>query len=143
MNCSSIWENFKSGTKPTIENNGLYVSYVGATLTAKAFDSVKMGLGKWLITISVWLFALSTMISWSYYGEQSIIYLFGQKMVLCYKLIFCILIIVATWGFIETDSELDNLTGFGTGVTLLANLPIIYIFSRKAMNSYHKYISKN
>ena len=138
-----VWENFKSGTKPTIENNGLYVSYVGATLTAKAFDSVKMGLGKWLITISVWLFALSTMISWSYYGEQSIIYLFGQKMVLCYKLIFCILIIVATWGFIETDSELDNLTGFGTGVTLLANLPIIYIFSRKAMKSYHQYISKN
>ncbi|OUU80385.1 MAG: hypothetical protein CBC38_03060 [Gammaproteobacteria bacterium TMED78] len=137
-----IWENFKNSARPSFDKNEIYVSYVGATLTAKAFDSVMPGLGKWLITISVWLFALSTMISWSYYGEQSVIYLFGKKMMFSYKLIFCILIVVATWGFIETDSELDNLTGFGTGVTLLANLPIIYIFSKKVMRSYHEYLAK-
>ena len=44
----------------------------GATLTARAFDKVTPGLGKWLVTVASWLFAISTMISWSYYGSGTI-----------------------------------------------------------------------
>jgi AGCS family alanine or glycine:cation symporter len=121
---------------------GIYKSYVGATLTARAFDTVLPGLGKWLVTISVWLFALSTMISWSYYGEQATIFLAGERWVLAYKTVFCGLIILATIGFIKTDTELDNLTGFGTGVMLLANVPIMWLFGRQAMLAYKDYISR-
>lgn len=50
--------------------HGVYRDYEGAQLTAFAFDRVFEGLGKWLVTIAAWLFAISTMISWSYYGEK-------------------------------------------------------------------------
>ena len=135
------WDGLESPDRPRIDDPGIYKSYVGATLTARAFDSVLPGLGKWLVTIAVWLFALSTMISWSYYGEQATIYLFGDKGVLAYKTVFCGLIIVATLGFIETDAQLDNLTGFGTGVMLMVNVPIIWIFGRQAMRAYNNYIA--
>jgi alanine or glycine:cation symporter, AGCS family len=133
------WASIASETRPELAEPGVYVTYVGATLTAKAFDSVAPGLGKWLVTAAVWLFALSTMISWSYYGEQGIVYLLGARAVLAYKLVFCALIIVATWGFIETDADLDNLTGVGTGVMLFANVPIMWLFGRQAMNAYLDY----
>ena len=47
-----------------IEGAALFIDYQGATLTAKAFDTVQDGLGKWLVTLAAWLFAVSTMISW-------------------------------------------------------------------------------
>jgi len=136
------WSSLISNTRPQVNGPGIYASYVGATLTAKAFDSVIPGLGKWLITLAVWLFALSTMISWSYYGEQGIVYLLGERMVLAYKAVYCTLIIVATSGFIETDADLDNLTGVGTGVMLFANIPIMWLFGHQAMRAYHNYIGR-
>ncbi len=136
------WNSIASPTKPVLHETGVYGSYVGATLTAKAFDSVTPGLGKWLITLAVWLFAISTMISWSYYGEQGIVFLIGERAVLTYKLIYCLLIIVATMGFIRTDVHLDNLTSLGTGVMLFANIPIIWIFGTQTMRAYHNYVDR-
>ncbi len=136
------WGSLSSSTQPVLDRPGIFVDFVAATLTAKAFDSVTPGLGKWLVTIAVWLFALSTMISWSYYGEQGIIYMFGEGMVLPYKLIYCALIIVATVGFITNTSDLDNLTGVGTGVMLFANIPIMWLFGSQAMRAYHNYIDR-
>jgi AGCS family alanine or glycine:cation symporter len=120
----------------------MYRTYVGATLTAKAFDSVSPGLGKWLVSIAAWLFAISTMISWSYYGEQGMVYLAGEKSVLGYKLVFCLLIIVATLGIIKTDADLDNVTGVGTAVMLFANIPICWFFGYQAMRAYKDYIAR-
>ena len=136
------WATLTSNSRPRMENTGVYATYVGATLTAKAFDSVTPGLGKWLVTLAVWLFALSTMISWSYYGEQGVVFLFGERWILAYKFIYCSLIIVATWGFIDSDADLDNLTGVGTGVMLWANVPIMWVFGRQAMRAYHDYIGR-
>lgn len=51
----------------------------------------------YVLTIAVVLFAFSTMISWSYYGEQGLIYLMGgrnPKAVLAYKLIFCVFVVI-------------------------------------------------
>ncbi|NIW23279.1 MAG: amino acid carrier protein [Gammaproteobacteria bacterium] len=136
------WPNFTSNAQPALEGPGIYATYVGATLTAKAFDSVTPGLGKWLVTLAAWLFAVSTMISWSYYGEQGVVYLFGERGVLPYKFVFCALILVATWGFIETSTELDNLTSLGTGVMLIANIPIMWLFGAQAMRAYHDYMRR-
>lgn len=121
---------------------GLYNALVGAALTAHAFDRVQPGLGQWLVVTASWLFALSTLISWSYYGEQGVVYLAGNKAVLPYKLIYCALIIVATLGFIESDAELDNLTALGTGVMLWANIPIMLIFGAQAMSAYKNYVRR-
>ncbi|MBA3563334.1 MAG: sodium:alanine symporter family protein [Gammaproteobacteria bacterium] len=136
------WRSISSEERPQHVDGGVYAAFVGATLTAKAFDSVTPGLGKWLVTLAVWLFAISTMISWSYYGEQGMIYLLGERSVLPYKVAYCLLIIIATMGFIRTDAQLDNLTGIGTGVMLFANIPIMWLFGRQAMRAYHEYMGR-
>lgn len=134
------WSNLQSRERPQLRDNGLYVSYPGATLTAMAFDEVQPGLGKWLVTIAVWLFALSTMITNGYYGEQGMVFLFGERAVPYYKYLFCGLIIVATLGLIETATELNNFSTLGLGVMLWVNIPIMWVFGFVAMRTYHKYI---
>jgi AGCS family alanine or glycine:cation symporter len=49
---------------------------------------------------------------------------------------------VATSGIVKTATELDNLTGIGTGVMLLGNLPIIWIFASQAMRAYRNYVER-
>ena len=79
----------------------------GAVLTSMAFaDAIP-----WfpiILTIAIILFAISTMISWSYYGLQSWMYLFGKSKLsdLTYKVLFLIFIVIgaaanmeAVWGF--------------------------------------------
>ncbi len=82
------------------------------------------------------------MISWSYYGEQAAVFLGGDRAVMPYKLIFCALTIVATMDFIKTDAELDNLTGIGTGVMLIVNVPIMWLLGNQAMLAYKDYIRR-
>jgi AGCS family alanine or glycine:cation symporter len=136
------WSAFQSPDRPTVDGTSLFIDYQGATLTARAFDTVQDGLGKWLVTLAAWLFAVSTMISWSYYGEQGMVYLAGERSVILYKVIYCLLIVVATTGFIRTDAQLDNLTGIGTGVMLFANVPIMWIFGAQAMRAYRDYVGR-
>ena len=136
------WHPFTTDTVPVISSVGYYKNYVGATLTAKAFDSVTPGLGKWVLVIASWLFAISTMIAWAYYGEQGVVFIAGEKLVLAYRLFYCVLIIIATLGLVKTDADLDNVIGIGTGVVLLANLPIIWMFGYQAMRAYKDYIRR-
>lgn len=164
------WGTLASAQTPTIRlapdgnpDLGIYGDYAGASMTAYAFDRAAPGLGKVVVTIAAWLFALSTMISWSYYGEQGIYYMFGglggagtRTAVLLYKFIYCLLIfltgVAGTKMFtsaagtkvalIATDGELDMWTTLGLGVMLVANIPIMLVFSGKAMTAYHTYIGK-
>ncbi|MEO0483277.1 MAG: alanine/glycine:cation symporter family protein [Planctomycetota bacterium] len=158
------WNTLESETKPVIRANedgtpdlGLYSDYSAASLTAYAFDRATPGLGKWLISIAAWLFAISTMISWSYYGEQGIYYFFGKNAngaVLIYKLIYCLLILLTTVlampyfgpggdrAIIGNDTQLDMWTTLGLGVMLVANIPIMWIFGAQAMKAYHGYFKK-
>ncbi len=48
-------------------------------------------LGRWIVLISVFLFALSTSISWSYYGDRCANYLFGSRAIVGYKLVYVVL----------------------------------------------------
>ena len=136
------WEPFVSTSAPKVLGAGFYRNFIGATLTAKAFDSVTPGLGKWLVSLAAWLFAISTMISWSYYGEQAIVFLGGEKPVLAYKIAYCLLIVIATLGLVQTDTDLDNLTGIGTGVMMFSNLPICLLFGYQAMRAYRDYVGR-
>ncbi len=138
---SIAWQPYTGDTQPVADGK-VYETLVGATLTARAFDTVTPGLGKWLITLASWLFAFSTMISWSYYGEQGMVFLAGEKAVVPYKVVYCLLAVVATAGLLQTDTQLDNLTGIGTGVMLFANLPIMWLLGSTAMRAYKDYIRR-
>lgn len=67
----------------------------GAALSAAAFGSVVSWFPSFL-GIAMFLFAFSTMISWSYYGERAWVYLFGIKSSIIFKMIFIAFIIIAT-----------------------------------------------
>lgn len=137
------WTPLASAEPPVLQSpRDIYVDYPGPSLTGYAFDTAVPGLGKWLVTLVAWLFALSTAISWSYYGEQGMIYVLGKKSVLPYKLFYCAAVIIAASGLIRTDAELDALTALGTGVMLWANIPIMLIFGRIAMKAYHAYVGR-
>jgi len=136
------WQTLPGTERPAIVGGGFYQDYVGATLTAKAFDSVTPGLGKWLITIASWLFAISTIIAWGYYGEQGAVYMWGNRSAMPFRLIYCSLTFVATLGHIKTSADLDNMTGIGLGVIIYANLPICWIFGYQAIRAYKDYVQR-
>ena len=71
------------------------IQYAGAGLTSKAFATY-IPFSNIFLTVAVVLFAVSTMISWSYYGLQSWKYLFGRGKTadLVYKLVFLLFIII-------------------------------------------------
>ena len=73
----------------------------GVQLTAEAFDSAIPGFGKYFLPIAVFLFAYSTLISWSYYGERAVDYLFGEKGLMPYRAIFCCMAFIGAVGTID------------------------------------------
>lgn len=136
------WASLAAVVEPRVHDAGLHVSYVGATLTAVAFDSVLPGLGPWVVTVVVWLFALSTMISYSYYAEQGVYFLGGGRWLVPFKYLYCSLAVISTLGFLKTDAQLDNLSGLGTGLMLFVNIPVMWFLGREAMTAYRDYMRR-
>ena len=133
------WQPFASEGKPSVVEAGLYQGYAGASLTALAFDRIQPGLGRWLVTLATWLFGISTMISWSYYGEQGIQYLIGHRGIFVYRILFCIAIVVSCLGLVRSQTELTHLANLGTGVMLWVNIPITLLFAGQAVRAHRRY----
>jgi len=70
---------------------------VGAALSAYAFHQALGTVGGWIVGFGLVLFAYSTVISWSYYGDRSAEYLFGERAVLPYRMIYTILVVVGAY----------------------------------------------
>ncbi|MCK5169610.1 MAG: sodium:alanine symporter family protein, partial [Bacteroidales bacterium] len=90
-----------------VENGEASVVFFGkslmhsAPLTAKAFTRSFFGeWGKYIVSIGLLLFAFSTAISWSYYGDRSVTFLFGAKYVVYYRLLYVVGFFFA--GFTDT-----------------------------------------
>ncbi|MEC7582920.1 MAG: alanine:cation symporter family protein, partial [Planctomycetota bacterium] len=93
----------------------------GAALTAQAFSSVQAfeAWFPWVLMAAVVLFAYSTMISWSYYGERCAVNLFGPKASLPFKILFLGFTVL---GSIVTAT---NVLEFGDLMILLMAFPNI------------------
>lgn len=74
------------------------VGYTGAPLTVEAFSTGLPGnAGGSIVAIGLTLFAYSTLLGWSYYGEKNLEYLLGGKAILPYRLVFIALVFVGCW----------------------------------------------
>ena len=91
---------------------------VGVSMTAAAFDSFIPG-SRYVLALAVMLFAYSTMISWSYYGERSWEYLFGARTILIYRILF------VTFVFIGSVTALSNVLDFSDMMILGMAFPNI------------------
>ena len=73
-----------------------------AELTAKAFSSGVLGkYGEYIVAIGLLLFAFSTVIAWSYYGDRSTAYIFGEKGVIWYRILYVFCFFLAS--IIDTE----------------------------------------
>ncbi len=140
------WEAPPAGARwlpeaPDAPQRHIFRDFKGATLTSHAFDLAFPGLGKWLVTLASWLFALSTIISWCYYGEQGVVYLLGKRAVLPYKALFLLATVIAPVA-VTTDAELGNLADFGTGFMLWANMPIVLVMGFLAVRELDSYFAR-
>jgi len=69
-----------------------------APLTTEAFSrSILGGWGRYIVSIGILLFAFSTAISWSYYGDRALTYLAGPKYVIYYRIVYVIAFFVASF----------------------------------------------
>ena len=69
-----------------------------APLTNEAFARSWLGdYGKYIVTISLLLFAFSTAISWSYYGDRAVTYLFGVERVIYYRIFYVMGFFIASF----------------------------------------------
>ncbi len=116
----------------------LVESSKGAALTAVAFGSVL----SWfpvILSISVVLFAYSTMISWSYYGERCWTYIFGERYSMVYRILFIMVIVLAS--LVSAGNILDF-----SDLLLLAmafpNFLALYLLQGKVATALKEYRSK-
>ncbi len=110
----------------------------GAALTAAAYGTVI----DWfpiILTISIVLFAFSTMISWSYYGERAWVYILGPKYSLVFKIIFLIFIVVAS--VVSTDILVNFSFMLILGMAL-PNILGLYILSGDVKRALEIYLEK-
>jgi alanine or glycine:cation symporter, AGCS family len=82
-------------------DTGLPLGFKGAALTAHAFDMGLAGWGRYVVGIGLILFAYSTMISWSYYGDRCAEYLFGAGAVIWYRCAYVIVVVVGAVGGLD------------------------------------------
>ncbi len=110
----------------------------GTVLTSKAFTSVFPFGGKF-VSVSIILFAFSTLLAWSYYGERAVEYLFGNKAVKIYKIIFICVIYVGCVTSLNLVWDIsDTLNGF----MAVPNLIAITLLSDEVITMTKEYISK-
>ena len=90
----------------------------GAALTASAMGG-EISWFPWVLSIAVMLFAYSTMISWSYYGERCFVYLFGDRASTTYKIIYVVFV------FLGSVITASNILNFGDLMILSMGFPNI------------------
>lgn len=123
---------------PAGEFANLVASKQGAALTAAAYGTVI----SWfpiILSFSIVLFAFSTMISWSYYGERSWTYLFGEKYTLMYKLIFISFTVIASVTSASALLDFSDLLILGMA---LPNLIGLYMLQGDVKANLDAYLAK-
>lgn len=111
----------------------------GAAMTTAAFASTYGSVGSQLLTISLILFAFTTILGWNYYGERAVIYLTGTKGVLPYRLIFIVLI--ASGAFLKLEA-IWVLADIVNGLMAIPNLIALIALSGVVVTETNRYIDR-
>ena len=113
------------------------VMYEGAGITSKAFAEYIPYSGV-LLTIAVVLFAVSTMISWSYYGLQSWKYLFGRSKVadMTYKVLFLIFVVIGAAASMNSIWAFSDAMIFAMVFPNMIGLFFLFPIVKEQLNKY-------
>ena len=120
-------------------SSGLWTTELnGAVLTNGAFSQAFPLFGDYLITIALVLFAFTTILGWSYYGERCAVYLFGTKVIKPYRLVF--IAIIATAAFLKLE-EIWALADIVNGLMAFPNLVALLLLSGTVVSESKRYMN--
>jgi AGCS family alanine or glycine:cation symporter len=108
----------------------------GAVLSARAFEAGLPGTwGHIVVTTGLVLFAFSTLIGWSYYGETGVVYLFGAKAAMPYRIAWLVFIYLGAVGSLhlvwDIADTLNGLMAIPNLIAVLASIPLLLRLQRE------------
>lgn len=109
----------------------------GVQVTAAAFDA-SIPHFSIVLTFAVILFAISTMISWSYYGLQGFMYLFGRSRAsrLIYNVVFCVFIWIGSVIGLDAVIDFSDAMNFGMAIPNIIGIVILASVVRRELKRY-------
>lgn len=111
--CSGVWSSGLSG----------------AALSSAAFESAMPGTGNYLLTVALVIFAFTTILGWSYYGERCWEFLFGPRAILPYRLLWVAVVPLGAISQLDTvwllADTLNGLMALPNLVSLLVLSPVV------------------
>jgi len=108
----------------------------GAMLSVWAFQAGWQG-GGLVVAFGLCVFAFTTILGWSYYGERCAQYLFGRRIILPYRLLWIAMIPIGTYGKLEFIWLLSDVMN---GMMALPNLIALVVLSPVVFKITHKYL---
>ena len=111
----------------------------GAALTRTAVANKGLRWFKWILYAAVVLFAFSTIISWSYYGERCFTSLFGMNSSIIYKVIFLVFTVLGSVVSAKNILDFSDIMILGMS---LPNILGLYILSGKVRGNLDEYMEK-
>lgn len=125
-----------SDTDKSIELRGESLIH-SAPLTTEAFKRSFFGdFGQYIVSIGLLLFAFSTAISWSYYGDRAMTYIFGSKSVIYYRIVYVGAFFLAS--FMDT-TLIWIFSGITIALMAIPNLLGILILSKEMKTTIKAY----
>ncbi len=120
----------------------------GPPITIAAFEASLPGIGGHIVTISLALFAFTTILGWSYYGERCAEYLFSEKIVLPFRIVW-VLVIPAAAMVLYAGEDVDEVvntiwlaTDTLTGLMAAPNLVALLVLSPLVFRLTKEYFDK-
>jgi AGCS family alanine or glycine:cation symporter len=109
----------------------------GIAMTSGAFETIHSSF-KYVLFMCVFLFAFSTLITWSYYGLQAWQYLFGKKAVTAwiYKVIFCLIIIVGSAASMGNATDFSDASLFAMSIPNLIGVYLLLPIVRSELSRF-------
>ncbi len=128
-----------------LKTSGITISgdslLLGADLTSKAFTRSLFGeFGQYIVAIGLLLFAFSTAIAWSYYGDRATVHLFGEGWILYYRIIYVGAFFTAA--IIDTKIVWDIATVIGP-IATVPNLLAILFLRKEIKKLDSEYVIRN
>jgi len=120
--------------------SGVYIDrpddMMGAALTASAFSETLNDFGGYVVGFGLSLFAFSTMVAWSYYGDRAIKFLFGEIAVLPYRIVFVFFILIGSTVKLELVWNIADITNLLMAVPNIISLLLLATFVKRLSEQY-------
>ena len=117
----------------------------GVPLTASAFEATLSGFGNHIVNISLAIFAFTTIIGWSYYGERCTAFIFKERSIPVFRVVWVLAVFASTYALsFETGGDnmvvatfwliADSLTGLMAAPNLIALIllsPVVFKLAKE------------